>query len=209
MNQELFSQELTLTDQDAFSSVWNRVMKGRESPIVVGTSVKIAQATPNVTKKISTPSEEKLLCFGEISSQNLLGECILTCSAAVEDYLKLNKQLPQKLKTQSIHLEQQRKQELNQLETAFFLTTGENFLKMNPKTLEFTPSAPLTPEQRLRLRFQDAQRSQAIYQKAALQSYDSCLTTLFLQLEVAMKEEVAALHALTQEYFWQKQLQRL
>lgn len=148
--------------------------------------------------------EDTILCFGEKSGKNLLAQGILATLEAMEEYKKLEKQLPQKLKPQVQELCGKRKKQLNQLETAYFLLVGEDFLLNHPDTLEYIHQKPVPADQRLRRRFREAQIWQGIYQKGAYTSQDSYLTTLFLDLELGMKEETREVHRLVEALFWMK-----
>lgn len=196
-----FQQPLVCQDQEKFEAVWARVMEGKPNPIIVK-KTKETTCTGTITPESSIKKEEKILCFGEQSAQTLLAQGISAQVKALEDMKKLEKQLPQSLKPQVVCLITQRKKQLNQLETAYFLLVGEDYRINHPETLEYIHPKPVPADLRLRHLFREAQVWQAIYQKAAFSSFDSCLTTLFLQLESALKEEVISLHTLVEAVFW-------
>ncbi|MFI3254855.1 MAG: hypothetical protein R3Y63_11040 [Eubacteriales bacterium] len=180
---------LRLQDEERFQAVWERVMEGKPNPIMVGT----------VEKKITPPMvATKISCFGDMSAKDHLETALSASSLALGDYQKLEKQLPQKLKSALYPLIKEVKREYNQLESAFFLLTGES----HPPTGSLLQSPPVAADKRLRERFLAAQVGQSNYQKWAFASQDSCFTTLFLQLEIQKKEEVQALQKLIQEFFW-------
>lgn len=187
-------EELICPDQATFASVWARVMEGKPNPIVVGAS---PQKQP---PKAPSGEKPKAFCFADPKEEPLLQEALLASGTAVEDFRKLEKQLPQSLKPLVHGLITRRKKEFNQIETALFLLTGEK--TPLPHTTEIP--IPVAADRRLRQRFLLAQEWQRRYQKAAFQTEDSCLTTLFLQLESALKEEVKTLHTLVEEVFWLK-----
>lgn len=182
-------ERLECQDPEIFQSVWSRVMGGNSSPIAL-------RSTPDLPPV--APATSQLFCFGQEGGKSVLEEGMWSCADALEDFRKLEKQLPQKLKSSLLPLVQSRKKGYNQLETAYFLMVGENY------TITLEESPPVPADQRLRHRFQQGQQWQQRYQEAAFRSQDSCLTTLFLQLEQVMKEEVSGLHQLVQAVFWLK-----
>lgn len=231
-----------------FEAVWNRVMEGRSSPIVVKqpplacphhteeqtpttcslpmdfsiidtprgcpTTPPSPPTLPNLPNPPSPPSCEQLEsskppkenhvplpCFDDKKSQPFLEEAILATMIAMEDYKKLERQVPLTLKNTLVSLSLQKRKQRNQLETAYFLLTGEDFLKNTPNTTEYIHPSPTVPQTRLRYRFREAQKWQSLYQKAAFRSEDSCLTSLYLQLESTEKEEVTILHTMVEELF--------
>lgn len=165
----------------------------------------IPPSSPSCGQSVSpTPPKEShppLPCFDDKKSQTFLEEAILSTVVAIEDYKKLERQLPLNLKNTLLSLSLQKRKQRNQLETAYFLLTGEDFLKNTPNTTEYIHPTPIAPQKRLRYRFREAQKWQSLYQKAAFRSEDSCLTSLYLQLESSEKEEVTILHAMVEELF--------
>lgn len=202
-----FSQTIAPADPELFAAVWSRVMEGRESPIALGTakiqskpekSLPLPAKNPVPTLKVT----EKILCYGEAVEKGPLSEYISICINSTYEYEKLSTQLPQSLKSTGQALGKQKMEVLSQLETAYFLCFSENIQDIPRNTAQ---SGPKSLEQRLRALFRQAQIDQTAYQKSALSSQDSCLTTLFLQLELTAREEVSALQALTLEHFRLKQ----
>lgn len=187
------AQQLAHNEVAKFEAVWSRVMDGKPNPIV--------SARVKAKERPAPKQEEKYPCFGEESAQDFLKQAVKSCLEALEDFRKLEKQLPQKLKPAVQTLTTARKKQLNQLDTAYFLLTGQQ--ASPPMTLE--QSAPVPADQRLRHRFRQAQQWQGLFQKQAFTTEDACLTTLFLNLEMAMKEELTRLHSLVEAVFWMKQ----
>ncbi len=164
---------LACPDQATFEKVWGRVMAGKPNPIVVG----------KACEKPTIPQEaEGLPCFGQESEGAFLTQAIESNAAALEDYEKLDRQLPQKLKPTLQPLVQARKKAENQLTSAYFLLTGTEFHPV--QSLEYP--IPVPADQRLRHRFQEAQRWQGRYQKQAVYTQDTCLTSLYCLLEQGM-----------------------
>lgn len=189
-------QPLLCQDEVKFQEVWTRVMHGNPNPISIG--------RPKENPPQNQTQKEKILCFGDTSAKILLQESLQNNSIALEDYEKLTRQLPQKLRPQIQEIEKQRKIQQNQVETAYFLLTGIDYLQSAPNSLSYTHPQPIPADKRLRQRFREAQIWQGLYQKAAFSTQDSCLTTLFLQLEQAMKEETTLIHHLVESLFWMK-----
>ncbi len=189
-NQDTATQ-LAQNEVAKFEAVWSRVMAGKPNPIVSAREKCVPSPKP----------EAQYPCFGEASAQDFLLQAVKACLEALEDFQKLEKQLPQKLKPAVLTLSTARKKQLNQLDTAYFLLTGQQ--ASPPMTL--AQSAPVPADQRLRHRFRQAQQWQSLFQKQAFTTEDACLTTLFLNLELAMKEELTRLHSLVEAVFWMKQ----
>lgn len=183
----------TLQCQDpiVFQSVWERVMKDKPNPIVIGSAPKKPVPTP-------VPTQVPPLCFGELQQADILEKALVATVDSLEDFQKLEKQLPHRCKSALHPLIQQCKKRKNQLDTAYFLLKGEYYTNYHPQT------TPVPADQRLRHRFIQGQKWQVIYQKTAFACEDSCLTSLFLLLELAMKEEVLALHSLIETVIWLK-----
>lgn len=213
-----------------FESVWNRVMEGRTNPIIIKKSspsqisCPSSPDSPNLPTLPSPPSpctscslpmdftiidkdsqkeecQATMPCFGDKSQKKMLEQAIFATLDGIEDYKKLENQLPPPLKGEICSLCHEKKKARNQLETAYFLLTGEDFLENTPQTTEYIHPTPVPADKRLRHRFREAQKWQSIYQKLAFQCQDSCFTTLYLGLERATKEEVATLHKVVEEMF--------
>lgn len=197
-------EELQCQDPKVFEAVWARVMEGKPNPIALKQTrpiqtPAIPQETGNQSKDLLYRSPpETVPCLGLESQAPFLLEALCACYLALEAFGKLEKQLPQKLKPALIPLVSARKKQFNQLETAYFLLTGEN--ASIPASL--TLPAPVPADARLRHCFRQAQLWQGYYQKSAFQVEDPCLTSLYLMLESAMKEEVKEIHALVEGVFW-------
>ncbi len=185
------TEVLRLQDEERFRAVWERVMEGKPNPIMVGTLEKRQTSPPK-------PAPPTYSCFGDMSAKENLALALGASSMALEEYQKLERQLPQKLKSALYSLLKDSKKEYNQLESAYFLLTGESY----PPAKSLVQSPPVPADRRLRQRFLAAQKGQSNYQKWAFSSDDSCFTSLFLQLELQKKEEVTALQKLIQEFFW-------
>ncbi len=185
---------LQCQDPAVFEAVWGRVMAGKPNPIAVGRGDVPAKVAPSAVK------ENPLPCLDAEEEREFLEKALLSTLETLEEFGKLEKQLPQKLKPALAPLYSARKKEFNQLETAYFLLMGEN--TPYPSTLDY--AVPVPADKRLRHCFRQAQRWQGEFQKSALRTGDSCLTSLYLMLETAMKEEVLGLHALVEGLFWLK-----
>lgn len=148
------------------------------------------------------PETTPLPCFGAISVKSLLETALLTTLEGLDAYKKLERQLPYKLKGTLLESLNQRKKILNQLETAYFLLVGEDFLSQNPNTTEFIYSPPIPADQRIRGLFRQTQELQLLFKKSALETEDVCFTTLFLQLDIELKEEISTLHRILESLFW-------
>lgn len=191
---------LQCQDPAVFQAVWARVMEGKPNPIALKPiqTPAIPQQTANQSKDLLYRQAETLPCLGAEDQASFLSSALFASLQTLEEFRKLEKQLPQKLKPALLPLVSARKKQFNQLETAYFLLMGEN--TPYPSTLDCP--APVPADQRLRHCFRQAQIWQGLYQKSAFQTQDSCLTSLYLLLESAMKEEVHSLHQLVEGLFW-------
>lgn len=183
------TMELQCQDPQVFQAVWARVMEGKPNPIV-------PRHPPSTTRGCAVPPDHPVFCFGDTEQGNFLQQACQANQDSQEEYRKLEKQVPQRLKPQVSALLQGRKRQKSQLETAYFLLTGQ-VVALSP--VEY---APMPADQRLRQRFRQAQQWQVAFQKQAHVTGDSCFTSLYLLLETGMKEEVLALHDLVEAVFW-------
>lgn len=221
MKDSTLSCPLSCTDPATFEAVWSRVMQGKTSPITLKETATTPLVTaclpsipanpttpdiptiPDIPARPTFPSEDTILpCFGEFSVKNLLETAILSALDGLEAYKKLERQLPYKLKASLLDSLNQRKKILNQLETAYFLLVGEDFLLSHPSTTEFIYSPPVPADQRIRTLFRQTQELQLLFKKSALETEDVCFTTLFLQLDKELKEEISTLHRILESLFW-------
>lgn len=190
---------LEILDQKKFQQVWDRVMEGKPSPIVVGPDCNPSPPAPTAKTQSTppcVPEEPTLPCFGIPSESTYVETALAYGKQCLEDYQKLQRQVPKELSQQLRPLCLKAKEAVCRLETAYFLLTGEAFASTT------TPSTqPLSPEQRLRKLFQDCQRLQLYYQKTAFLTKDSCLTTLFLQQELSLREEIQQIQWLLGDLF--------
>ncbi len=191
---------LEIADQRKFQQVWERVMKGKPNPIVVGSSGSASQGQSGTTPSVCTAETSDLPCFGVVGESGYVETALGYGRAAVEDYEKLQRQIPRELLGKVQELAVTGKGAVCQLETAYFLLTGD----LLPTANQNAPTA-LSPEQRLRKLFRDRQSLQLYYQKTAFLTKDSCVTTLFLQQELALREEVQKIQALLVEFFCWKE----
>lgn len=218
------NQPLCCTDPEAFEQVWSRVMGGRSSQITVKSFACENETTaeqqrpllpeesmallPRITEErpcspmVPEENMPTLPCFGEISLKTLLETAILATVDGLEAYKKLERQLPLKLKPILLESLLKRKKVLNQLETSYFLLVGEDFLAQYPATTEHLYSPPVPADQRLRTLFRKTQELQLLFKQSALETEDVCFTTLFLQVDKELKEEISTLHRLLESLFW-------
>lgn len=201
---------LVCEDEQQFESVWARVMGNQESAIVVGRASTegregmisgLVPSSVTVTKTCEQ-GETVLPCFGDLSCRGFLEYALSQSALAVERFCQVERQVSGKWKGTVRELVEARKKEMNQLETAYFLLTGLEAPNKSLDTLEY--HHPVSVSAGLRTCFQEAQKWQGLYQKAAFQTKDHCLTTLFLQLEQERKEEVAQVKQLVEALFWAK-----
>lgn len=181
-------------EERVFQQIWERVMEGRPNPIVPKYGKKTPSSPPLSPKPEPIPPEN---CVPKPSEAEFLVNALLSTQACLLDYEKLEKQLPSSLKQQGTLGLHRCKEQYIQLETAYFLGTGEDSPQQSPKL----HSNPLPAHLRLRHLFLQAQQWQSAYQRSAFDSQDSRLTGLYLKLELEKKEEVSALQGLLLELF--------
>ncbi len=180
-----WEEDIRITEEEKFQRVWERVMEGKPNPIACGRGKESKNTMP---------------CYGDISAKDFLASAITACHVALAEYVKLNKQVPKQCKSVVEEMILAVKTEKTQLETAYFLITGEECHA--PTT--FAQLAPMSWENRIRELFYHGQLWQDKYQKQAFLVEDSCLTSLYLQLEREKRQEVSGLKALMETLFGMK-----